>query len=121
MAGKTDSARRGEGFSIRRVSNPRSARLNRSWSDPRGTNLPEVPWLSDGCGVLTWNSRCGRGAISFPSSNSASTKKRLEVFEADEAALLGELRNYSQHKFLPYLAPSFHFHRACPWRSFSFG
>ena len=60
--------------------------------------------------------------MSFPSSELGEyKKKRLEVFEADEAALLGELRNYSQHKFLPYLAPSFHFHRACPWRSFSFG
>jgi hypothetical protein len=29
------------------------------------------------------------------------TKKRLAVFEADEAKLLEELRNYSQHKFLP--------------------
>ena len=70
--------------------------------------------------MLTWNSRCGRGAISFPSSNSASTKKRLEVFEADEAALLGELRNYSQHKFLPYLAPSFHFSQGMPMAEFQF-
>ena len=31
------------------------------------------------------------------------TAKRLEVFEADEAKLLVELRNYSQHKFLPFL------------------
>ena len=31
------------------------------------------------------------------------TAKRLEVFEADEAKLLVELRNYSQHKFRPFL------------------
>lgn len=34
------------------------------------------------------------------------TAKRLAVFEADEAKLLVELRNYSQHKFLPYLNPA---------------
>lgn len=34
------------------------------------------------------------------------TEKRLAVFEADEARLLEELRNYSQHKFLPYLNPA---------------
>ena len=34
------------------------------------------------------------------------TTKRLEVFETDEAELLVELRNYSQHKFLPRVDPT---------------
>ena len=49
------------------------------------------------------------------------TKKRLAVFEANEAKLLEELRNYSQHKFLPYLNPArASSHNLCLWRSFSF-
>jgi hypothetical protein len=48
------------------------------------------------------------------------TEKRLAVFEADEAKLLVELRNYSQHKFLPYLNPSFHFSETVPVAEFQF-
>jgi hypothetical protein len=48
------------------------------------------------------------------------TKKRLDVFEADEAKLLEELRNYSQHKFLPYLNPSWHFSQELPMAEFEF-
>jgi hypothetical protein len=40
------------------------------------------------------------------------TKKRLEVFEADEAKLLVDLRNYSQHKFLPTLSPAWNLSQA---------
>lgn len=48
------------------------------------------------------------------------TKKRLDVFEADEAKVLEELRNYSQHKFLPYLNPSYHFSQTMPMAEFQF-
>jgi hypothetical protein len=48
------------------------------------------------------------------------TKKRLAVFEADEAKLLEELRNYSQHKFLPYLNPAWQFSQAMPMAEFQF-
>jgi hypothetical protein len=48
------------------------------------------------------------------------TKKRLEVFEADEAKLLVDLRNYSQHKFLPILNPAFSFSGAMPMAAFQF-
>lgn len=48
------------------------------------------------------------------------TEKRLAVFEADEAKLLVELRNYSQHKFLPYLNPSFNFSQTMPIAEFQF-
>lgn len=48
------------------------------------------------------------------------TKKRLDVFEADEAKLLVELRNYSQHKFLPYLDPSWHFSQQLPMAELQF-
>lgn len=48
------------------------------------------------------------------------TEKRLAVFEADEAKLLVELRNYSQHKFLPYLNPAWQFSRALPMAEFQF-
>ena len=48
------------------------------------------------------------------------TKKRLAVFEADEAKLLEELRNYSQHKFLPYLNPAWQFSQTMPMAQFQF-
>lgn len=48
------------------------------------------------------------------------TEKRLAVFEADEAKLLVELRNYSQHKFLPYLNPAWAFSEAMPIAEFQF-
>jgi hypothetical protein len=48
------------------------------------------------------------------------TKKRLAVFEADEAKLLEELRNYSQHKFLPYLNPAWQFSQTMPMTEFQF-
>jgi hypothetical protein len=48
------------------------------------------------------------------------TTKRLAVFEADEAKLLVELRNYSQHKFLPYLNPSWAYSQAVPMAEFQF-
>lgn len=48
------------------------------------------------------------------------TKKRLAVFEADEAKLLVELRNYSQHKFLPYLNPAWQFSQTVPIAEFQF-
>lgn len=48
------------------------------------------------------------------------TEKRLAVFEADEHKLLVELRNYSQHKFLPYLNPAWQFSRAMPMAKFQF-
>ncbi|BBZ12073.1 hypothetical protein [Mycobacterium branderi] len=48
------------------------------------------------------------------------TTKRLAVFEADEAKLLEELRNYSQHKFLPYLNPAWQFSQAMPMTEFQF-
>lgn len=48
------------------------------------------------------------------------TTKRLAVFEADEAKLLEELRNYSQHKFLPYLNPAWQFSQAMPMAEFQF-
>ena len=48
------------------------------------------------------------------------TKKRLAVFEADEAKLLVDLRNYSQHKFLPYLNPAWQFSQAIPMAEFQF-
>jgi hypothetical protein len=48
------------------------------------------------------------------------TAKRLAVFEADEAKLLVELRNYSQHKFLPYLNPAWQFSQSMPMAEFQF-
>ena len=48
------------------------------------------------------------------------TDKRLAVFEADEAKLLVELRNYSQHKFLPYLNPAWQFSQSMPVAEFQF-
>ncbi len=48
------------------------------------------------------------------------TAKRLEVFEAEEAELLMQVRNYSQHKFLPYLTPAFHFSQDMPTAEFQF-
>ena len=48
------------------------------------------------------------------------TEKRLAVFEADEAKLLEELRNYSQHKFLPYLNPAWQFSQTIPMAEFQF-
>ncbi|WP_133055152.1 hypothetical protein [Mycolicibacterium fallax] len=48
------------------------------------------------------------------------TAKRLEVFEADEAKLLEELRNYSQHQFLPYLNPAWQFSQLVPMAEFQF-
>jgi hypothetical protein len=48
------------------------------------------------------------------------TAKRLAVFEADEAKLLVELRNYSQHKFLPYLNPAWQFSQMLPMAEFEF-
>ena len=48
------------------------------------------------------------------------TEKRLAVFEADEAKLLVELRNYSQHKFLPYLNPAWAFSQTIPVAEFQF-
>jgi hypothetical protein len=48
------------------------------------------------------------------------TNKRLEVFEADEAKLLEELRNYSQHKFLPFLSPAWDFSQTMPMAEFQF-
>ena len=48
------------------------------------------------------------------------TEKRLEVFEADEGKLLVELRNYSQHKFLPFLSPAWQFSQAMPMAEFQF-
>jgi len=48
------------------------------------------------------------------------SEKRLEVFEADEGKLLVELRNYSQHKFLPFLSPAWHFSQAMPMAEFQF-
>ena len=48
------------------------------------------------------------------------TLKRLEAFEADEAKLLIELRNYSQHKFLPYLNPAWAFSQGMPMAEFQF-
>ncbi|MFZ3318148.1 MAG: hypothetical protein WA622_21745, partial [Mycobacterium sp.] len=48
------------------------------------------------------------------------TAKRKEVFETEEADLLMELRNYSQHKFLPYLAPAWHFTQGMPAAEFQF-
>jgi hypothetical protein len=48
------------------------------------------------------------------------TRKRLEVFEATEAKLLVELRNYSQHKFLPFLSPALHYSQAMPMAEFQF-
>jgi hypothetical protein len=44
----------------------------------------------------------------------------LAVFEADEAKLLVELRNYSQHKFLPYLNPAWQFSQTMPMAEFQF-
>jgi hypothetical protein len=48
------------------------------------------------------------------------TTKRKDVFETDEADLLMELRNYSQHKFLPYLIPTFHYSQEMPIAAFQF-
>jgi hypothetical protein len=48
------------------------------------------------------------------------THKRLAVFEAEEAKLLEELRNYSQHKFLPYLNPAWQFSQTVPMAEFQF-
>lgn len=48
------------------------------------------------------------------------TLKRLAVFDAAEAKLLIELRNYSQHKFLPYLNPAWAFSPRMPMAEFQF-
>lgn len=48
------------------------------------------------------------------------TEKRLAVFEAAEAKLLVELRNYSQHKFLPYLNPAWQFSQTMSMAAFQF-
>ena len=48
------------------------------------------------------------------------TEKRLAMFEADEAKLLEELRNYSQHKVLPYLNPAWQFSQTIPMAEFQF-
>ena len=48
------------------------------------------------------------------------TTKRKKVFETEEADLLMELRNYSQHKFLPYLAPAWHFSQCMRAAEFQF-
>lgn len=48
------------------------------------------------------------------------TEKRLAVFEAEEAKLLVELRNYSQHKFLPYLNPAWQFSQTMPMAEFQY-
>ncbi len=48
------------------------------------------------------------------------TAKRLDVFEADQAKLLEELRNYSQHKFLPYLNPAWQVSQTMPMAEFQF-
>ena len=48
------------------------------------------------------------------------TTKRKEVFETDEADLLMELRNYSQHKFLPYLVPTTYYSQDMPMAEFQF-
>lgn len=42
------------------------------------------------------------------------------MFEAEEAKLLEELRNYSQHKFLPYLNPAWRFSQTMPMAEFQF-
>ena len=42
------------------------------------------------------------------------------MFETDEAKLLEELRNYSQHKFLPYLNPAWQFSQTMPMAEFQF-
>jgi hypothetical protein len=42
------------------------------------------------------------------------TKKRLEVFETEEAELLIELLNYSQHQFLPRVDPTTYFSSELP-------
>ena len=62
--------------------------------------------------------KMGKQLSEFESSE--YTKKRLAVFEADEAKLLEELRNYSQHKFLPYLNPAWQFSQAMPMAEFQF-
>ena len=41
------------------------------------------------------------------------------MFEADEAKLLEELRNYS-HNFLPYLNPAWQFSQSMPMAEFQF-
>jgi hypothetical protein len=40
---------------------------------------------------------------------------------AEEAKLLEELRNYSQHKFLPYLNPAWQFSQSMPMAEYQFG
>lgn len=42
------------------------------------------------------------------------------MFEAEEAKLLEELCNYSQHKFLPYLNPAWQFSQTVPLAEFQF-
>jgi hypothetical protein len=44
----------------------------------------------------------------------------IKAFEADEAKLLEELRNYSQHKFLPHLNPAWQFSQSMPMAEFQF-
>jgi hypothetical protein len=48
------------------------------------------------------------------------TKKRIEVFETDEAELLMELRNYSQHQFLPRLDPTTYYSQGMPMAELQF-
>lgn len=48
------------------------------------------------------------------------TKKRVHVFETDEADLLMELRNYSQHQFLPRLDPTTYFSSGMPMAKLQF-
>jgi hypothetical protein len=42
------------------------------------------------------------------------TEKRVQVIETDEPDLLMELRNYSQHQFLPRLDPTTYFSSGMP-------
>jgi hypothetical protein len=48
------------------------------------------------------------------------TKQRLEVFETEEAELLVELRNYSQHQFLPRLDPTTYWSKGMPMTELQF-
>jgi hypothetical protein len=48
------------------------------------------------------------------------TKQRLEVFETEEAELLIELRNYSQHQFLPRLDPTTYWSKGMPMTELQF-
>lgn len=48
------------------------------------------------------------------------SSKRKEVFETDEADLLMELRNYSQHQFLPRLDPTTYYSQGMPMAELQF-